>query len=760
VIFLQKVNVESLPRGHPYRSYHFGLLGSYFQRRFDLLGRTTDLVEAIKNKQIAVVISPDNHTDKPNHLNDLVTAFQARFLRFGNVADIDRAILLENMAVNLAPDSHPLRALLLTNLGNSLQRRHNRFGDLADTQRAIVYQTTAVNSTPDTHFEKHRYLVNLARTLDERFRLLGNIVDLDNAIEHYRAAVNLIVETHPDQPRCQNNLGNSLRARFERLGYIADIKEAISHGEAAVNLTLDGHPDKPMFLNNLGLSLLSCSQAPGSSQDLTDINKAITKLQDAVNLIPNDLSLRPEYLANLGTSLVVRFQRFKNIEDSIRAIKALRKAVNLTPDNHASKLRYRDLHGNALEALFEYQGDLHGLKNVIAQQREIVATTPEELPIKVNYSTSLGRKLLKLFQHNQDLSCAEASLSAFRSAAKSQFGSANARFTAMEKWIAIASRIDHSSLLEAYECLISIIPLVAWLGFPISQRHQYLVRIGGATQEAAATAIAHERYDKAIEWWEQGRSVVWSQILQFRNPVDQLRGVDPNLANEFEETSRLLESGLEGIAFSSEEKARRYRGLATKWETLEKKIQSMPNFEDFLKIPSISKLKNAAQNGPVVVVNIAKKRCDGLVLLPNSDLIHIPLPDITYTKLEEVRGEFHGSLSSCNLRKQDARAAKKFEEVDIETSCKNVLKDLWNDLVKPVITSLKFTVSLFCFTQKPINVVPFSLTHISSLGFGGVPLDHLLSFLYTQQVYMIPIQSMKKLAIMSYPLTHLPYRRY
>ena len=74
----------------------------------------------------------------------------------------------------------------------------------------------------------------------------------------------------------------------------------------------------------------------------------------------------------------------------------------------------------------------------------------------------------------------------------------------------------------------------------------------------------------AIEWLEQGRSIVWGQLLQLRNPVDDLKHEHPDLATKLQ----YLSSSLEGTSDQQlpspgdqpllEESAKQYHELAHK----------------------------------------------------------------------------------------------------------------------------------------------------------------------------------------------------
>ncbi|PVF92186.1 TPR-like protein [Serendipita vermifera] len=687
--------IEVIPEDDPQVPDILNNLGISLRRRFEQVGCLDDINEAIERHEIAIILRPDDDSDKSGRLINLGGALFRRFERIGNLDDLENAIQQHQTAVHTTSDSDPAKPACLNNLGTSLQTRFEQLGRLNDIEDAIVQLQQAVDLTPDTDPDKPSRLTNLGNALHTRFLHSGDIADIDGAIAQRQLAVRLTSDDHPSKSRHLSNLGSSLYVRFTRLENLADLENAIKSQQRAVSFTPDSHSDKPALLNNLGTSLSIRFRRLGNR---ADIDHAILQYQKAVNLTPSGHPAKPIRLTNLGASLLARFRQFGSLDDIDNAIVQLRIAVDLTPDSHSNKPSYLGNLGASLGNRFIRLGNLIDLENLIKTQEQALELTPKSHSDRATRLLGLGLSFEMRFNRFHNVLDAEVAISHFSAAATSPDGPPAHRFNAADSWIKLASHITHDSLLAAYGCSLDLMPLVAWLGLPMSDRHQHLIKIGGIARDAAAAAISGEQYDKALEWLDQGRSIVWTQILQLRTPVDLLRQVNPDLADRLLRVSRLLDRGPQSATFSdreissTEDEGRRYRALTAEWESTINQVRSLPNFENFLRPPSLSQLAKASHNGPVVTFNIAKTRCDALALLPGlEDVIHIPLPNVTSERITELRDELKDHLYSSGIRMRDTRAAMKFTDDSNEESCKRVLAELWNKLVKPVLDALAFS---------------------------------------------------------------------
>jgi len=97
--------------------------------------------------------------------------------------------------------------------------------------------------------------------------------------------------------------------------------------------------------------------------------------------------------------------------------------------------------------------------------------------------------------------------------------------------------------------------------------------------------------------------------------------------------------------------------LAEEWEILVKRARDMPGFPRPFQPKKFMQLCSAAHRGPVVVVNVHKRRCDALVIMAGLDeVMHIPLERFSYEKAHHLHQSLNQLLSAwCHPRLTHAR---------------------------------------------------------------------------------------------------------
>ena len=119
-------------------------------------------------------------------------------------------------------------------------------------------------------------------------------------------------------------------------------------------------------------------------------------------------------------------------------------------------------------------------------------------------------------------------------------------------------------------------------------------------REAVAAALDSGLLETAVEWLEQGRSIVWGELFQFRGSYEGLSSAHPDHAHKLRELSAALEhasttcekslstlleqtqSTVPHVAESLQQEADRHRTLAIERDKLLQEIRRFPGFEQFL----------------------------------------------------------------------------------------------------------------------------------------------------------------------------------
>lgn len=300
----------------------------------------------------------------------------------------------------------------------------------------------------------------------------------------------------------------------------------------------------------------------------------------------------PGWLNNLGVSYRNRFEQLGQVEDLEKAIKYQTQGLSLTPEMHASVSRWLNNLGNSYHSQYKH------------------SKSPEALA--------------------QSVEC-------FSRSALSLTGQPRYRFQAALTWAKLAPLRSTSETLLAFQTSINLIPHVVWLGKSLAQRYDDVHLIGDLATESAAAAISAGMHERALEWLEQARSIVWNQTLQLQTPFDELSLVNPTLGARLQQIATELHNA--GAASQSSDElspelaSQKHRRLATQYDELINEVRSIDGFNDFMRPKKASQLSRAARDGPVVVVNVHKSRCDALILLSHQDGIgHVPLPDFSPDK--------------------------------------------------------------------------------------------------------------------------------
>lgn len=122
------------------------------------------------------------------------------------------------------------------------------------------------------------------------------------------------------------------------------------------------------------------------------------------------------------------------------------------------------------------------------------------------------------------------------------------RLEAACKWGSEANEWKDSSGVEAHVEALRLLDLASAQGYSLEKKYVDL-RMHGSVREvsaiavnAAALALESGRSALAVRLLEQGRGVIFRQLGNLRAELDDIRLVDPHLADVFESLSKQLET--------------------------------------------------------------------------------------------------------------------------------------------------------------------------------------------------------------------------
>ncbi|KAJ8596893.1 TPR-like protein [Rhizopogon salebrosus TDB-379] len=643
-IDLHQAALALCPPGHHARFQSLNNLATSLQSRFKQQHVLSDLDEIIDLHRAALVFCPPGHPDQSSSLSNLATSLQHRFEQQGVLSDLSEAIDLHQAALPLHPPGDFNHSMSLNNLATGLRARFKHEGVLSDLDQAIEIHQAALALCPPGHVHQSLSLNNLAISLQDRFEQRGVLSDLDEAIEHHQAALALRPHGHPDQSTSLNNLATSLQARFEQGGVLSDLSEVINLHRAALALRPPGHSSRSISLRNLALNLQNRFKQQGI---LSDLDEAIDLHQAALALLLPGHPDQSMSLNNLATCLQDRFEQRGAPSDLDEAINFYQAALKLCPPSHSDQCVYLNNLAGGLHSRFRERGMLPDLDEAIGYHRAALGLRPSGHSDRSSSLSNLASK-----------------------AAKS--------------WAISAGLLRHSSTLVAYKTALRF--LDDWqhvAGLSSSSHHFDLVRkaTSSLAMDAFSYSVHHGALTTAVELVEQGRAVFWTQLARFHTPLDDISmsgDIGKDLAAEFKELSFRLRNMLEDPMALAEDQTAQIRKLTMQRDDVISRIRTLPDFSRFLLPPLFSDLQQAAQDGPVIIVNASQYSCDALIILSSQGPVHVPL-NIARAEVSELSTNFRSLIDDAGSSDNGLEASNII----------GILRELWERVVGPIVKALR-----------------------------------------------------------------------
>ncbi|KAF7979184.1 hypothetical protein HWV62_43465 [Athelia sp. TMB] len=431
---------------------------------------------------------------------------------------------------------------------------------------------------------------------------------------------------------------------------MADLEQAIVFHKESLELLLPGYPGRSMILSNFAIAL---NTRFSQLYKMADLEQSIYYHQEALELNPEGHPGRPMTLNNLAFALSIRFDKLGQMADLEQSITNFRAALELRPLGHPERSATLDNLAAVLQIRFRQLGQMADLDEAV------------------------------------DL---------LQSGANNASDTPKHRYTCASRLIALFQEHNRPLLLGVYEKALNLLQLALAVYPDVELRREALgtdYLSPSLAMSAAAHALEQGQPDKAVEMLEQGRALLWSNMRGYRHPVEAVRQVDAALADRFRATNEQLEAlatfsqsrfdqsqiqELDESVAVSEARWTRQRQLSLERDEVLQQIRQLDGFEHFLNAVPFSELKNAASEGPVIIVNVSQQRSDAIILRHREVPIVLPLSVDGQNRKEAY-------LKILNLSKLlfEQRGKADFSK----TLKDNILKDLAELVVTPTLRELE-----------------------------------------------------------------------
>jgi tetratricopeptide (TPR) repeat protein len=667
--------VDAAPPNFRQRGMYLGNLSSIYKARFDMTGDRADLTQAVDVGRAALrATSPGPSLAHP--LVNLSIAVRTQAELTNSRAHLDEAIELAQAAVDITPAGDTQRFRCLSTLGNAYLARFEQTGDRDDATAGIAHLQQVIAEIPAGHPDFGRASGILAAALMARFSLSGDLDDAARAIDAARAAVTAAVPGSREHARSLSNLGGVLRARYARAGETADLDEAIDMARDAVAIPTP-LAERVTYASNLSALLQDRFTRTG---DPADLDKAIDAARSAVDMAPAGHPHLADHQSTLGVAYWLRFRHAQDPADLERSVEAGRAAVQDASSRHLSQAMFlHNLANSLLSRLFSrplrtWKPD--ELTEVIDTARAADDAVPADHPNRVGYLLNLGTGLEARFRSAGSRQDMADVIACWRTAVGTESGPAAKRLNVARMWGQSAAELGMTSEAEAgFAAAVELLPLQAWRGLRQHTREEVLSERAGLASDAAAWAISNDHLERAVELLELGRNVLWSQMLQLRGDIDDLRGEHPGVARRLGALRAILDQPDAGSAYQAAPAAdERPAGFsagsrptddrrqdeariraAHDWNQLVAEVRALPGHASFLRAPQFAELTSDIGDRTVLIINVSRYRCDALAV-SSSGVRLIPLPGLTLGAATEQADRYLTALSQLGWSATEADA--------------------------------------------------------------------------------------------------------
>src|SRR6266851_4221783 len=571
------------------------------------------------------------------------------------------------------------------------------------SEKVIGCLRTANRRLPDLH----KVSVTLAQCLYNRFNITVSEDDYNEGMAILDEFISIRDPGDTPSPERKIALSYALwfsYVRFRRFGKPEYLEQAIDFNRTVLDETPLEDPNRDWAVNHRLYLQNSRFDGSGVTFDLESIihstseSGKLPSFRDLTASLP-ELSIKPlpktTYNKHFSALLPSTINRCTDVADIKDGVNYCRQLIASYPDHRFADYA-RVILGKLLHRAFKCTNDIEYLNGAISAARNNFNTAYTPFGRSISLLTLISSLFtrLPLLDRREDAN----ELIQLLAIAAENTGRESYRLLYLCRWAIVARLFGHSSVSTAYDRAMSSMQASLTLAPTLDMQHSELVTMDKFTKSLLFDYASHQihanQLKQAIETLERGRALLWSEMRGLRTSLDQIRFLDPRLADDFATVNLELEKLTLAISPKSNLDGRdrdidgidpfgdlvvRKRKLFDDREKLISRIRALLGLETFLKPPSFDALRSAARHGPVIIINHSFWCSDIIILQYNSPPSLITTSDDFYARAHKLQDRLLGA------RKQDSD----LESNTYEDALRSVLKELYELVGRPVIKRLK-----------------------------------------------------------------------
>jgi tetratricopeptide (TPR) repeat protein len=540
----------------PIRAYALGTLGEALQYRYDLFRRPADVEASIAAFTQAIDAGGADDSKVAQWRFGLGSVLRARFESLHIIDDLVGSEAQFRLAVAAADANSSLSAMNLA-ITLALHAGHN--GQVEPLEEAIALFERVRGEFLNGSAHWILATSNYAGALQSRFYLTSNAEDLDRAIELLTQANSELSRNDPEQATVLANLAGLRFLRHRLVRGTDDLEQAIELFRRAREVLPQGHPEG----NHLRVGMADAQLERFIEFDRPeDLDNAIAELRAAIQYT-HDRNERRRYQAALARAVGIRFDRFglrPDVEEAVATLQSL--AHEFRRDEPEAASVYVNLSAALLgRARFSSPGgtteasataeEQHFAREAELEALRALENCPEGHPARAEALFNLGRALAYQAERIGVPSAMDRADAALAEAVRIRAAGTELRMEAARFRAALAQRQGaFSTVLEALDSAVALLPLRAWRGLDRPAQERHLRKSLGLASEAASVALQADKPERAVELLEAGRSVLWGQFLEIRDDLSGLAALAPQLVARMDQVRAELDSPSTALALS------------------------------------------------------------------------------------------------------------------------------------------------------------------------------------------------------------------